>query len=312
MEPLIITEVGPRDGLQSQRSHVPTVGKLRLIHALFDAGLKSIEATSFVSPRAVPQMGDADVLLPRVRRPASARLSVLVPNLRGLKRAMEAGATEIAVVLSATDTMNQRNIGMGLEQASQVCDDTLRQAASLGLARRAYVAVAFHCPFEGPTPPQRVLQLALQLAHAGAQEVILADTIGAASPKQVRDLLLLTLPHLDVRQLGIHLHDTRGMALANAWAALELGIRRFDSSIGGLGGCPFAPGAEGNLATEDLVLMAQHCGMATGVHLPALLEALAVAQELVGYAVGGHSARWLSSDAGRRHVEMQERSYAGI
>ena len=312
MDTLVITDVGPRDGLQSQRSDVPTEGKLRLIHALYAAGLPSVEATSFVSPKAVPRMADADVLLPQVRPPDGARLSVLVPNLRGLERAVSAGAKEIAVVLSATDTMNRRNIGMGLEQATRVCIETLEQAGGLGLARRAYVAVAFECAYEGATPPARVLELALQMARAGADEIVLADTIGAAAPAQVRDLLRLVLPQLDTRHVGIHLHDTRGMALANAWAALEQGVTRFDASIGGLGGCPFAPGAAGNLATEDLVLMARQCGISTGVDLPALLRAMELAQELVGYAIGGRSALWLASETGRRYLETKEISHAPV
>lgn len=312
MGPLVITDVGPRDGLQSQRSEVATEGKLRLIHALFAAGLPSIEATSFVAPKAVPRMADADVLLPQVRRPDGARLSVLVPNQRGLERAVAAGASEIAVVLSATDSMNRRNIGMGLDEATRVCTETLRQAGRLGLARRAYVAVAFECPYEGATPVHRVLKLALQMAQAGAEEVVLADTIGAAAPDQVRQLLRLVLPWLDVRALGIHLHDTRGMALANAWAALELGVTRFDASIGGLGGCPFAPGAAGNLATEDLVLMALQCGIPTGVDLPALLQAMQLAQELVGYPIGGRSARWLTSDFGQRALHAKDSEHASV
>ena len=297
MDFLTITDVGPRDGLQSQAAPVATEGKLRLIQALFTAGVRSIEATSFVSPDAVPQMADADLLLPQIVRPPTARVSVLVPNLRGLERAVRAGATEIAVVLSATDTMNRKNIGMDLEQAVTTCVQTLGQAGRLGLATRAYVAVAFECPFEGPTPCQRVRELAVRMAEAGAGEIVLADTIGAAAPAQVQDVLAALLHSVDAARVGMHFHDTRGMALANVWAALELGIRRFDTSIAGLGGCPFAPGASGNLATEDLVLMAQQCGLYTGIDLAALRVAMALAQELVGYSVGGRSARWLASGA---------------
>ncbi len=293
MDLVTITDVGPRDGLQSQQTQVPTEGKLRLIQALFDAGLPSVEATSFVSPKAVPQMADADLLLPQVKVPAKARLSVLVPNLRGLERAAKAGATEISVVLSATNTMNRKNIAMDLSVATSTCVTVLEQAHKLGLASRAYVAVAFECPFEGPTAPARVLELALRMCDAGAGEIVLADTIGAASPVQVQTLLSALLGHIETSRLGMHFHDTRGMALANAWAALELGVRRFDASIGGLGGCPFAPGASGNVATEDLVLMAQQCGFATGIDLQGLLRAVALAQQMVGYPVGGHSVRWL-------------------
>ena len=295
MDFLTITDVGPRDGLQSQKTQVSTEGKLQLIQALFDAGLPSVEATSFVSPKAVPQMADADVLLPRVKVPTTARLSVLVPNLRGLERAAQAGATEVAVVLSATDTMNRKNIAMDLSVATSTCVAVLQQASKLGLTSRAYVAVAFECPFEGLTSPARVLDLAVRMSDAGAGEIVLADTIGAAAPAQVQILLSALLGRIEVAQLSMHFHDTRGMALANAWAAMELGVRRLDASIAGLGGCPFAPGAAGNLATEDLVLMAEQCGFSTGVNLQALVRAVALAGELVGYPVGGRSARWLSA-----------------
>ena len=299
MDLLTITDVGPRDGLQSQRTLVNTEGKMRLIEALFEAGLRSIEATSFVSPKAVPHMADADVLLPAVKVPAGARLSALVPNLRGLERAVNAGATEIAVVLSASDTMNRKNIGMDLVQATDSCTAVLKRSAQLGIASRAYVAVAFECPFEGATPLARVLDLAWRMSDASG-EVVLADTIGAASPGQVQRVLGTVSGRIDASRIGVHFHDTRGMALANAWAALELGIRRFDASVGGLGGCPFAPGAAGNLATEDLVLMAHQSGYRTGIDLQALCGVIALAQELVGYPIGGRGARWPASD-GRKH-----------
>lgn len=303
---LVITDVGPRDGLQSQSVLLSTNDKLRLIQALFDAGLSSVEATSFVAPRAVPQMADADQLLPRISPPGQARVSALVPNMRGLERAMAAGAREIAVVLSATETMNQRNIGMDLRTATDVSIATLRRASGAALDCRAYLAVAFECPFEGATPMDRVARLALELEQAGAREIVIADTIGAAAPEQVRRLTecLLEAGIADTR-VGMHLHDTRGMALANAWAALQLGIRRFDASIGGLGGCPFAPGAAGNLATEDLVLMARQCGFDTGVDLGALVDTVELVERLVGYPVGGRAARWLRSRRAQPPVEQE-------
>jgi hydroxymethylglutaryl-CoA lyase len=295
MEFLVVTDVGPRDGLQSQPVLVDTAGKLKLIHALYGAGVGSVEATSFVSAKAVPQMADADQLLAQVQRPAHSRLSVLVPNIRGLERAARAGATEIAVVLSATDSMNRKNIGMDMDEASTTCAAVLEQAATRRMATRAYVSVAFECPFEGATPIGRVVELALLMARAGAGEIVIADTIGAAAPAQVQATLGALLDRLDAPRIGVHFHDTRGMALANAWVALGLGIRRFDASIGGLGGCPFAPGAAGNLATEDLILMAHQCGFSTGIKLPALVAAINVAQDLVGYPIGGRAARWLRS-----------------
>ncbi len=297
-EALFITDVGPRDGLQSQAAMVDTDGKLALIDALFAAGLQRIEAASFVSPKAVPQMADADAVLARLQAPAGARVSALVPNQRGLQRALAAGAREVAVVLSASETMNQKNIRMSLAQALQTCRDTLTEARGAGLRTRAYVAVAFVCPFEGPTPAAQVVELAAQMQAAGADEVVIADTIGAAAPCDVERVVDALLPRLPAGQIGMHFHDTRGMALANVWAALGRGVRRFDASVGGLGGCPFAPGAAGNLATEDLALLARQCGFETGVDLAALMKAIELAGTLVGQSLGGRSRRWLAANAG--------------
>lgn len=288
-----ITDVGPRDGLQSQKTLVPVQGKQDLIAALWAAGVPAVEATSFVSPKAVPQMADADTLLPAVEVPRGRRLSALVPNHRGLERAVQAGCREIAVVLAATETMNQRNIRMSLKAAIDTASETLRLAHEHGLATRAYIAVAFACPFEGPTPVDRVCELAERMGETGTGEVVIADTIGAAAPGDVRRVLAALLAGIPAAQLGLHLHDTRGMALANAWEGLQIGIRRFDASIAGLGGCPFAPGAAGNLATEDLALMCAQTGYATNIDLAALVRAVDLAQELVGYPVGGRSLRWI-------------------
>jgi len=296
-ESLFITDVGPRDGLQSQSTPVDTEGKRALIAALFAAGLRRIEATSFVSPRAVPQMADADVLIRGLQAPEDARVSVLVPNRRGLERAIEAGAREVAVVLSATETMNQKNIRMSLDEALRTCRHTLADAVRAGLRTRAYVAVAFACPFEGDTPTDLVRALALEMREAGAGEIVIADTIGAGAPADVERVLDALLPVLPADSIGMHFHDTRGMALANAWSAIKAGVRRFDASIGGVGGCPFAPGAAGNLATEDLVLMAQQCGFATGIDLKALCAAIDTTSRLVGYPVGGRSKAWLARQA---------------
>ncbi|MGO4394267.1 hydroxymethylglutaryl-CoA lyase [Variovorax sp. M-6] len=291
---LYITDVGPRDGLQSQGTIVGTEGKRALIEALFAAGLRRIEATSFVSPKAVPQMADADALLRGLAVPDDARVSVLVPNQRGLERAVDAGAREIAVVLSATETMNRKNIRMDLDAALNTCRETLAEAVRAGLRTRAYVAVAFACPFEGDTPTGRVVDLALQMRAAGAEEIVIADTIGAAAPSDVERVLGALLGILPAQTIGMHFHDTRGMALANAWCAMARGIRRFDASIGGVGGCPFAPGAAGNLATEDLALMAHQCGFETGIELGAIGAAIETTSRLVGYPVGGRSQRWLA------------------
>jgi hydroxymethylglutaryl-CoA lyase len=294
MEQIHITDVSPRDGLQNQKVPVDTQAKLQLIRLLAAAGVRSVEATSFVSPKAVPQMADAGELVPLILAQLPAlRTSVLVPNLRGLERAHAAGAREIAVVLSATETMNQKNINMGLQQATEVSAQTLQAAQALGLRTRAYVAVAFDCPFEGPTPLGTVLALSERMHAAGAGEVVIADTIGSASPGMVKERLGALVQVLPAAQLAVHFHDTRGMGAANAWAALEAGIRRFDASVGGIGGCPFAPGAAGNLATEDLVLMAERSGFSTGIATDGLLEAIRFAEALLQRPLGGRAIAWL-------------------
>lgn len=294
MDDIYITDVAPRDGLQNQTIHLSTDDKLELIRMLAHAGITSVEATSFVSPKAVPQMADAGDLLPRLSAAEPGlRVSVLVPNLKGLERAHAAGAREIAVVLAATETMNRKNINMSLEQAATASEQTLYAAKALGLRTRAYLAVAFECPFEGETPLGQLLMLARRLQAAGPDEVVIADTIGAVAPAQVRERLLALKDVLPLEQTGVHLHDTRGMGLANAWAALESGVRRFDASVGGLGGCPFAPGAAGNLATEDLVLMARQSGFSSGIHLEALLPAIRFAEEKLGRPLGGRCISWL-------------------
>lgn len=294
MEAIHITDVAPRDGLQNQAVHLDTAAKLRLVELLVDAGLRSIEATSFVSPKAVPQMADAADLVPQVQaRFPELRTSVLVPNRKGLERAQAAGAREIAVVLSATETMNRRNINMGLDQATEVSEQTLAAARALGLRTRAYIAVAFDCPFEGETPLDEVLRLAARMDAAAADEIVIADTIGSASPGQVKARFAALRGVLPAERLAVHLHDTRGMGVANAWAALEAGVRRFDASVGGIGGCPFAPGAAGNVATEDLVLMAERSGFATGISLPGLLAAVDFAQEQLQRPLGGRAITWL-------------------
>jgi len=290
---LVVNEVGPRDGLQNQAVPVSLDNKIELIHALVDAGIVSIEATSFVSPKAVPQMADADELLPRLPAVGRVRYSVLVPNERGLQRAISAGAQEIAVVLSATETMNRRNINMGLGEAQAACEATLASARNAGIRSKAYIAVAFECPYEGLVSESVVRQLVERMLAARADEIVIADTIGAASPRDVTKVLGALIKSYGAQCLSIHLHDTRGMAVANAWAAMNVGCYQFDSSIGGLGGCPFAPGARGNLATEDLVLLANQCGFDSGIALPKLLDAVDLAARITRQPLGGRSHSWL-------------------
>jgi hydroxymethylglutaryl-CoA lyase len=302
VERLLINEVAPRDGLQSQPRQISCDDKLRLISALVDAGVTAIEATSFVSPKAVPQMADASELFPRLPDQGRVRYSALVPNERGLERALQAGVREFAVVLSATETMNRRNINLGLNEATQVCTATLRAGIRSGMTGKAYVAVAFACPFEGLVAEDRVIELAEQMFAAGAAEVVIADTIGAAAPRAVGNLVRRAVRCFSAERLSLHLHDTRGFALANAWTAIEEGIRGFDTSVGGLGGCPFAPGAAGNLATEDLVLMAEQSGLATGIDVDKLRLAITLAEEITGASLGGRTARWLRAEDTRRQT----------
>jgi len=290
---IYINDVSPRDGLQNQTIYVSVEGKLALIEALISAGVRQIEATSFVSPKAVPQMADADVLFQNLPRSEEVQYSALVPNLKGLQRAIAAGAKEIAVVLSATETMNQRNLGMTLARTLEVCTETVVAAKAAGLLTKAYVAVAFECPFEGTVSPAQTLALAAKMHDAGVDQIVVADTIGAAAPTQVGPLMREFVQNYGCEHVAAHLHDTRAMALANAYAAIEAGVRRFDSSAGGLGGCPFAPGAAGNLATEDIVLMAEMCGFQTGVSLEKLMQAVEIAETLTQRVLGGRSRVWL-------------------
>lgn len=288
-----VNEVGPRDGLQSQGKTLTLEQRLDMIEVLLQAGIRAVEVGSFVSPRAVPQMAGTGELYARLPMRTEVDYSALIPNLKGYQLARDAGVESVAVVLSATETMNQRNINMSLEQTVKVCAELMQRARADGLNARAYVAVAFECPFEGLTPPEVVHKLTHQMFDAGADTVIIADTIGAANPVGVQQVLQPLSQWCEQQRISCHFHDTRGMGLANVLAALQCGVREFDSSIGGLGGCPFSPGATGNLATEDLVLMLDAMGYRTGIEPLALVEAVRRIQELTGGKLGGHSFRWL-------------------
>ncbi len=305
-ERIVVNEVSPRDGLQSQGKTLTVEQRLEMIQALLATGIRSIEVGSFVSPKAVPQMAGTDALFARLPMPDQVAYSALIPNAKGYELARAAGARSVAVVLSATETMNQRNIRMSLDETTAVCLELMQQARRDGLEARAYVAVAFECPFEGVTPAERVIALTQRLFDAGADKVIIADTIGAAHPTSVRGVLE-PLRSLGLQErLSCHFHDTRGMALANVLASLDAGVREFDSSIGGLGGCPFSPGATGNLATEDLVLMLNAMGLNTGIDSLALVDAVQRVQALTETPLGGHSFRWLQ----RQHQAHREATHA--
>lgn len=297
---VIINEVGLRDGLQNHPKHLSVQEKRQLYQALRQAGMANFELTSFVSPKAVPAMADAAELFAAVPAESGVNLTALVPNRRGYARAREAGVRGIAVVLSATETLNQKNIGMSLQTATEECIAVIDLAKRDGVFCRAYIAAACACPYEGRTDQAIMLALAQKMLSAGADEIALADTIGAGNPAQVEALFTAAVGLIGAPQLAAHFHDTRAMGLALSWAALKAGVRKFDASIGGLGGCPFAPGASGNLATEDLALMLEQSGYETGLSLDGLVSAAKLAGELLGGAVGGRVLPWYTSDRARR------------
>ncbi len=268
-----VVEVGARDGLQNEPTFVPTEAKIRFIEMLAEAGLSVVEATSFVSPRWVPQLADAEQVLMGLRRLSGVRYPVLVPNLKGLERALTAGAREIAIFTAASETFCQKNLNRTIEQSLQEFEQVVAQARQAGLWVRAYISTAFVCPYEGIISPDKVLPIVERLLTMGVDEISLGDTIGAAVPTQVAQLTERLQGVLPLEQLAYHFHDTYGMALANVLMALQIGVSIFDSSAGGLGGCPFAPGAAGNLATEDLLTMLHGMGIETGVDQRKVAEA---------------------------------------
>ena len=301
-----VYEVGPRDGLQNEAAVLSTPDKLRLIDALAGAGLRSIEATSFVSPRWIPQLADADALSAALPELPGVSYLALVPNARGLERLLAAragrslpGRPELrpAVFVSASETHNLRNQNRGVEATLSDIGRVAATAKAEGLALRGYVSTAWGCPFEGAVKPGRVVEIAERLLAAGCYQVSLGDTVGVGTPGQTRALVELALRSAPPEAIALHMHDTRGTALANVLAALDRGIRTFDASIGGLGGCPYAPGASGNLATEDLVYMLQGMGFETGVDLGRLVAAGALAERLVGRRLPG---RTLQAERARR------------
>lgn len=269
-----IYEVGPRDGLQNESEFVSTGDKVEYIRRLVNAGLREIEATSFVSPRAIPQLADADELLPQLPTDGGVRYPVLVPNTRGMERALAVGARAICVFTAASDAFTERNIGMTVAESLEAFRPVLTRAATEGIWARAYVSTAFGCPFTGAVEPARAVEVSGALLEMGATEICLGDTIGVGVPGQVHELTALhTDAGIPIDQLAYHFHDTRGTALANVLAGLEDGVSCLDASTGGTGGCPYAPGAAGNLATEDLVYLLDGLGIEHGVRLEGVLEA---------------------------------------
>ena len=268
-----IVDVGPRDGLQNEKGVVPTDVKVALIEALADAGVPSIEATSFVSPKWVPQMGDAADVMARVRRRAGVTYAVLVPNLKGLEAALAAGAEEIAVFGAASESFSRKNINCSIAESLERFRPVAEAALARGVRVRGYVSCVLGCPYEGEIAPSAVARVAAALHAMGCFEISLGDTIGTGTPRKTAAMLAAVTAELPVTALAIHAHDTYGQALANVLTALELGVSVVDSSAAGLGGCPYAKGASGNLATEDLVYMLDGMGVRTGVALDAVIAA---------------------------------------
>jgi isopropylmalate/homocitrate/citramalate synthase len=282
-----IVEVGPRDGLQNERVTIPTEVKIAYITALADAGLRVIEAGAFVSPRWVPQMADTAAVYSEIPKDPGVEYPVLVPNMKGLERAIEAGVKSIAIFTAASDTFNRRNINMTIDESFANYAPVAARARAEGLRIRGYVSTSFGCPYEGEVPPEKVLEVSARLLDIGCYEVSVGDTIGVGTPMQVQGVIGMLLQVIPASRLAMHFHDTRGTALANTLAALEMGIAAFDASSGGLGGCPYAPGASGNLATEDLIYMLDSMGIETGIDLKRLVRASSIVAPYLDHPLPG-------------------------
>jgi hydroxymethylglutaryl-CoA lyase len=296
---ITVVEVGPRDGLQNERAAVSTGDKVEFVNRLSDAGLPVIEVSAFVSPKWVPPMADAAEVLARIVRKPGIRYSALVPNVVGLERAVQAGVREVAIFAASTETFSRRNINQSIDESlatyKQVCD----RAAALAVRVRGYVSTAFGCPYEGDVAPAKAADISARLLDLGVFEVAVSDTIGIAHPGQVARVLDVLLARIPVEQVALHFHDTRGTALANVLTALSYSISTFDASAGGLGGCPYAPGAAGNLATDDLVYMLDGLGVKTGVSLTALSSASAFIGERLDHPLPSRYAQAVAA-ASRR------------
>ena len=284
-----IVEVGLRDGLQNEANFVPTEQKIELIHRLSETGLRRIEITSFVHPKAIPQLQDSEEIVKRIERKPSIIYSTLVPNERGLERALAAGVEEIALFVSASETHNQKNVKMSIGDSLRGFRNIAGKALTHGIRMRGYVVTAFGCPYEGRINPEKVELIVDEYRSLGVHEIALGDTTGMANPVQVSRMVSRILRRLDEKtSLALHFHDTRGAALANILSALQEGVMIFDGSIGGLGGCPYAPGASGNIATEDLVNMLEEMGIETGIDLNRLMGCAKYARTIIQKDLPSH------------------------
>ncbi|SAK93241.1 hydroxymethylglutaryl-CoA lyase [Caballeronia fortuita] len=293
-EPLIVQEVAPRDGLQIEKQWIETEDKIALIDALSACGFTRIEAGSFVSPRAIPALRDGEAVFNGIRRGRGVIYVALVPNVKGAERALAAGADELNLVMSASETHNRANMRMSCASSLAGFGDIVRLASdkvSHSISLNATVATAFGCPFEGRIDEERVVSIARTYREMGIDGITLADTTGMANPRQVARLVARVLEHVPAAELTLHFHNTRGLGLANVLAAYDAGARRFDAALGGLGGCPFAPGASGNICTEDLVNMCDEMGISTGIDLQKLIVLSRTLPALVGHEVSGQVAK---------------------
>lgn len=304
MDQVTIVELGPRDGLQNEAVSVAIDTRVAFVRALADAGLRRIEAGAFVHPERVPQMAGSDALCTTLASDATlrdqgVRLSALVPNLKGLARAAAAGVREVAVFPAASETFSRRNLNQSVDDALAVAGDVCAEAARLGIGVRGYVSTAFGCPYEGPVAVAAVARVCTALLEAGVQEVAVSDTVGVAHPGQVREMLQGLAVVVPIDRLALHFHDTRGTALANVLTALEAGVTTFDACAGGLGGCPFAPGATGNLATEDLLYMLHGLGLGREIDISGVMRASAAIEAAIGHPLPSRYYRAARAAAGR-------------
>ncbi|NLK52778.1 MAG: hydroxymethylglutaryl-CoA lyase [Syntrophomonadaceae bacterium] len=286
-EQIQIREVGPRDGLQAEPEFMATENKIALINQLFQAGFKMMEATSFVNPKAIPQLRDAEQVVKGINRSAEITVSALVGNIRGVKRALMAGADEVQVVISASEEHNRRNVNMSIRQSLIQLEEVVPQAQQSNLVVRAAIATAFGCPFEGEIPLKKILGLINNFQQLGIKQVTLADTAGLGDPLLVTKIIQGVREGYPQIELALHFHDTRGLGLANALAGLQSGVTILEASLGGLGGCPFIPRATGNIATEDLVFMVERMGIQTGIDLTKILTTARWLENLVGHELPG-------------------------
>lgn len=293
-----IKEVGPRDGLQNEKQTISTEDKITWIDSLSKTGLSYIEVSSFVHPKWIPQLADASEVLGKIQREQGVTYAALVPNLRGLERALEANVDEVSIFMSASEAHNQNNINKSIEETYPILSEVVKEAKAAGKTVRGYLSTVIACPYEGPIAASQVRKVSERLFSMGIDELSLGDTIGVGVPNQVEHLLEELLPHFDANKLAMHFHDTRGTALANIVKSLEMGITIFDSALGGLGGCPYAKGASGNVATEDLLYMLHEMGIETGIDINAVMKSAQLIEKVRGKKLNSRQMDILNAEEG--------------